>query len=155
MGEALKKRLKQERFDSPAQEAMLNLIVAAAHVRDRVDRALAAHGITNGQYNVLRILRGAHPGGYPRCDIAVRMLERAPDVTRLIDRLEAQGLVERDRSPEDRRLSVTRITPAGLELLGRLDPDVGAVAEYFAERVAPRDRRELSRICEGIYADEP
>ena len=154
MGEALKKRLRMERFESPVQEAMLNLIVAAAHVRDLVDGALAGHSITNGQYNVLRILRGVHPGGYSRCDIAGRMLERAPDVTRLIDRLEARGLVERARSAEDRRLSITRITPAGLELLDRLDPDVRAVADRFAERVSARDRRELSRICEGIYGDD-
>lgn len=153
MGEALKRRLRQDRFESPTQEALLNLIVAAGFVRDRIDRALATHGITHGQYNVLRILRGAYPNGYPRCDVAERMLERAPDVTRLIDRLEDRGFVERDRSGTDRRLSITRITAPGLSLLERIDPDIRAVHEFFSQRVQARDCLELSRICEGIYDD--
>lgn len=151
MGDALKKRIKQERFESTLQESLLNLLVAAGYVRERFDRICAEHGLTNGQFNVLRILRGAHPSGYPRCEIANRMLERAPDVTRLIDKLEQQGFVERERSDEDRRLSISRITQTGLDLLERMDPEIQAQHEFFAERISLRDRRELSRICEGIY----
>jgi DNA-binding MarR family transcriptional regulator len=154
MGEALRRRIKQARFDSPAQEAMLNLMVAYDYVRRRIDRVCESHGVTHGQYNVLRILRGAHPGGHPRCEIARRMLERAPDVTRLVDRLERQGLVERDRSDEDRRLSITRITKKGLKLLERMNPELEEMYGHFSSRVLRRDCRELSRICEGIYADE-
>jgi DNA-binding MarR family transcriptional regulator len=155
MGEGLRKRIKQEaEFSSPAEEAMLNLMVAADHMRERADRNLAEYGITQGQYNVLRILRGVYPEGHPRCEIAARMLEKAPDVTRLVDRLEAQELVERDRSEEDRRLSITRITKKGLELLERMQPDVDAVQRYFGERVSRRDCRELSRICESLYAED-
>lgn len=153
MGEALKRRIKQERFEGPLQEAMLNLMVAASVVAEQADRICAEHGITRGQYNVLRILRGAHPEGHSRCDIAVRLVERAPDVTRLVDRLERQGLVERIRSDEDRRLSISRITDAGLELLERMDPSMRAHQEYFASRISVRDQRELSRICEAIYEE--
>jgi DNA-binding MarR family transcriptional regulator len=153
MGDALKRRIKQQRFESPLQEAMLNLLVAAAHVRERTDRVLEESGITQAQYNLLRILRGAHPGGYPRCDIAERMIDRAPDVTRLIDRLERQGLVERDRSDKDRRLSISRITPAGLELIDRVNPALAEAHAYLADRISAKDRLELSRICEGIYDD--
>jgi DNA-binding MarR family transcriptional regulator len=145
MGEALKRRIKQETsFANPAQEAMLNLMVAADHFRAQLDRVCAQFGITHGQYNVLRILRGVHPEGHPRCEIAARMLEKAPDVTRLVDRLEAQGLVERTRSEADRRLS----------LLEEVQPAMEGVERYFAERVSRRDARELSRICEGLYGDE-
>lgn len=151
MGEALKRRIKQERFEGPLQEAMLNLMVAASVVAEQADRICAEHGITRGQYNVLRILRGAHPEGHSRCDVAVRLVERAPDVTRLVDRLERQGLVERVRSEEDRRLSISRITSTGLELLERMDPAMRAHQEYFASRLSVRDQRELSRICEAIY----
>lgn len=154
MGEALKKRLRQERFQSPAQEAMLNLFVASDYLHQRAERICSGLGITLAQFNVLRILRGAHPGGYPRCDILRRMVERAPDVTRLVDRLEAQGLALRDRSEEDRRLSITRIAPAGLELLEKMEPGIDQLASFFAERVSRRDCRELSRICEGIYGEE-
>lgn len=155
MGDTLKKRIQQDHFESPVVEAMLNLIVAAGHVRERTQRICEQYGITDSQYNVLRILRGAQPHGRSRCEIAQRMLERAPDVTRLVDRLESAGLAERSRSSEDRRLSVTLITKKGLELLESMSADMRALEAYFAERVSRRDRRELSRICEGIYEEDP
>lgn len=153
MGEALKRRLKQAHFEDSIQEALLNLLVAANDVREQIDRACSDYGVTLAQYNVLRILKGAHPHGQPRGEIAVRMIERAPDVTRMVERLENQGLVERDRSEQDRRLSITRITPKGLKLLDQLRPRIDEVHRYFAERVSLRDRRELTRICEGIYGE--
>jgi DNA-binding MarR family transcriptional regulator len=155
VGDALRRRIRQQRFDSPAQEAMLNLLVAASHVRQLVDEACAAGDITSGQYNALRILRGAHPKGYSRGEIAARMIERAPDVTRLIDRLERRGLVDRIRVPQDRRLSITRITRSGLDLLRRIDPHVTDIQRRLASRVPARDLRELSRICEAIYGESP
>jgi DNA-binding MarR family transcriptional regulator len=82
------------------------------------------------------------------------MLEKAPDVTRLIDRLEQTGLAERGRAEKDRRLSVSRITRKGINLLDRLQPRIDEVYQYFAERVSLADRRELSRICEGIYDED-
>lgn len=154
MGRILRQRIKQARFDSPAHEALLNLLVAAAYVRQIVDEAVETHGITQAQYNVLRILRGAHPNGYPRGEIATRMIDRAPDVTRLIDRLERRGLVERARSLTDRRQSLTVITGKGLELLARLDPLVAKVHKELARRLSATDLRQLSRICERIYGSE-
>lgn len=151
MGEALQRRIQQQRFESPVVEAMLNLVVAADHMQQRMNAVCEEFGITTGQYNVLRILRGAHPDGHSRCEIAKRMLERAPDVTRLVDRLEIQKLVERVRTESDRRLSITRITAKGLELLASMEPRMQQLHHYFAERVSKRDCRELSRICEGIY----
>jgi DNA-binding MarR family transcriptional regulator len=153
MGDRLRKRIQQDRFESPLQEAVLNLMVAADYVHELTERACAECGITGSQFNVLRILRGAHPEGHPRHEIARRMIERAPDVTRLIDRLEKQGLVARDRTERDRRLSISRITPAGLEVLERIDPRIREMQEHLAERISLRDRRELSRICEGIYGE--
>ena len=151
MGDALRRRIQQDRFESPLQEAILNLLIAADSVRDVFDRACAEFGITTSQYNVLRILRGVHPEGHPRGEISRRMVERAPDVTRLIDRLEKQGLVMRDRTERDRRLSLSRITPAGLELLERMGPRMREAHEQIAGRISEGDRIELSRICEGIY----
>ena len=154
MGDSLRKRIQQEKFESPVIEAVFNLVVAADHVRARTDDVCEAFGISASQYNVLRILRGVHPDGHPRCEIARRMLERAPDITRLIDRLEAQDLVERDRSQSDRRLSISRITQKGLALLTRMTPRIRDLNIYFSERISRRDRRELSRICEGIYGED-
>ena len=81
MGEALKRRIKQARFENPQQEALLNLVIAGNYIREQLERAVGEHGITLPQYNVLRILRGVFPEGHPRCEIATRMLDRAPDVT--------------------------------------------------------------------------
>jgi DNA-binding MarR family transcriptional regulator len=155
MGEALKRRIKQKSdFANPAQEAMLNLIVAADYVCMRLERVCAEFGITRPQYNVLRILRGVHPGGHPRGEIAARLLASAPDVTRLVDRLEAQGLVERERDKEDRRLSITHITKKGLRLLEEIHPHIAEEHKRFSQMVSRRDCLELSRICESIY-DQP
>lgn len=100
MTEALSRRLKQAQFSSPVQEAMLSVIVAANTINDIMDRVCEEHGITRAQYNVLRILRGVHPGGHARCEIACRMLDRASDITRLVDRLQARRLVKRSRGSE-------------------------------------------------------
>lgn len=154
MGESLRERIKQTvPFEDPAQEAMLNLFVAAAHVRRRVEAACQEHGLQFSHHNVLRILRGAHPDGHARCEIIDRMLDPSPDVTRLIDKLVERGLVDRSRSQEDRRMIMHTITEKGMDLLEDLDPKIQDVQEWFDERVSDRDLRHLSRICEGIYGE--
>jgi DNA-binding MarR family transcriptional regulator len=153
MGEALSKRIQQNRFESPSQEAVLNLFVAADYLREKLEAVCAQFNITPGQYNVLRILRGAYPNGHSRCEILQRTIERAPDITRLVDRLEVNGLVERDRSETDRRLSISRITKEGLDLIQQMEPAMQELHNHFANRVSLRDCRELSRICEGLYGD--
>lgn len=156
MSGRLTERIKQTKgFDSPAHEAMLNLFVAAAHVRRQVEQVCQKYGIQFSHYNILRILRGKHPEGHPRCEIIKRMLDPSPDVTRLTDKLVERGLVERTRSEEDRRMTIHRITPAGLELLEEMQPEISALQEEFGRRVAARDLKHLSRICEDIYAEYP
>jgi DNA-binding MarR family transcriptional regulator len=153
MGDGLRRRIQQDHFGSADEEALLNVLVTADHLRSRVERICGSFGISASQYNVLRILRGVHPEGHSRCEIAHRMLERAPDVTRLIDRLVKRGLVERRRCGQDRRLSISRITTEGLDLLDLMAPAVEQVNQEFASRLSPSDCQELSRICESIYAD--
>lgn len=155
MGELLHKRLEQTKaFENRAQEAMLNLMIAAGHVNEWNDRACMAHGITRSQYNVLRILRGVYPNGHPRQEITRRMVDRSPDVTRLIDRLERAGLVERGRTDEDRRLSIARITQSGLDLLEKINPEFDAIYQRFEHRLSPEDLEDLSRICERLYGKD-
>ena len=154
MGETLNKRLRLSRPAGATQDAVLNLLVASGVLRDKIDSVFGAEGLTGPQYNVLRILRGAQPDGFARCEIAQRLVERAPDVTRLIDRLEQQGLVARDRSSEDRRRSVTRITDKGLQLIDRMDPAMNALDRWLEERLSLRNRKELSRILEMLYSNE-
>jgi DNA-binding MarR family transcriptional regulator len=153
MGRALLERLKQARpFAQARQEAAINLLLAAAWLTDRLDRALEPLELSHTQYNVLRILKGAEPAGHPRCEIACRMIDRAPDVTRIIDRMERRGLVERARDPRDGRRSLTRITRQGASLLARATPLLEAVEAEFASRLSRRDIEDLSRACESLYA---
>ncbi len=147
----LNRRIHQARFESPQHEAMLGLLVAAGHLRERIEAVCARHQVTGGQYNVLRVLRGAHPDGYPRWDIARRLIERSPDVTRLIDRLAEGGWVERVRSEQDRRLSVTRITTKGLKLLERMRGEIEAIQADLARRLPDREARALADLCARLY----
>jgi DNA-binding MarR family transcriptional regulator len=155
MAKEFKKHLRHPDHSGTANEAMLNLFVATDYLRDRMEAVCASFGITLSQYNVLHILRSRHPIGFSRNEIVQRMLERAPDVTRLVDRLEQQRLVLRRRSNEDRRLSVTNITDSGLHLIEGIEPVMDSLQlQYFSKRLGEHDCRELSRICEGIYGVE-
>jgi len=147
MTEALSRRLKQPQFANPGQEALLSVLAAAATLNERMERVCAEHKITRTQYNVLRILRGAYPQGHPRCDIACRMIDRAPDVTRLLDRLEARKLVRRARGSEDKRQTMTFITAKGLKLLEAMQPKTDAEAARILSRLSDDECRELSRLC--------
>ena len=147
MTDALSRRLKQAHFADTHQKALLSVAVAASSLSDMVDEICAKHGLTPPQYNVLRILRGVHPKGHPRCEIAQRMVDRAPDVTRLVDRLQARGLVRRSRSGEDQRQAVTCITAQGLKLLRVIQPELDARSKDRLRKLSEKDCRELSRLC--------
>ena len=152
MGEVLKRRIKQSAdFKSPIDDAVLNLMVATAYMQTQLDRACLGFDITRVQYNVLRILRGAGTDGHSRYAIAARMVEKAPDVTRLIDRLEKQGFVIRKRSAEDRRHSITRISGKGLKLLAQMEPKIEEVRSLVSKKLSLPELIALSSICEKIY----
>lgn len=153
MGDALKQRLKQKTFESPDQEAFLNIFVTANFLRMKNDEVLSRYGLTSPQYNVLRILKGKFPDGYPRCDIITRMMDQAPDVTRLIDRLIKEGYVERFNSSEDRRLSIAKITDKGLQLLNRLKPEIENLHQLISDNLNKEERKMLSALLEKIYGN--
>ena len=107
----------------PEEAAFLALLRTTELLSRRLAQVLKAEEISSNQYNVLRILRGAHEG--LACgEIGNRMITRDPDITRLLDRLEKRGLISRCRETKDRRMVLTRITADGLELLARLDEPV-------------------------------
>ena len=154
MTQALSRRLKQAQFSDPAQEALLSVIVAANTLNELMDQVCEKHGITRPQYNVLRILRGSQPTGHARCEIACRMVDRASDVTRLVDRLQGRRLVKRSRGNNDQRQAVTTITAKGLKLLDAMQPDVDAETSVILRKLTPEDCRELSRLCALILENE-
>lgn len=118
----LRSEIKQTKpFRSLYQEAGLALQRTAASVAHAHAEAFKPFGISGAQYNVLRILRGAGEAGLCRNEVGERLVTKVPDVTRLIDRLEDRGLVERTREGADRRFVTTRITAAGRELLAEIE----------------------------------
>jgi DNA-binding MarR family transcriptional regulator len=143
-------RIKTTKFQNPAHRAVVSILVTAAYLEQRSQEICERHGITVDQFNVLRILRGAHPGGHPRYEIANRLVSRAPDVTRLLERLERQGLVERSRCTEDQRRTISRITSKGLALLDALNPELEALREEVTSRLSAADCNELARLCDEI-----
>lgn len=138
-------------FRSAAQEAVIALLLAAEAVRNRFAALLAGHEeITPQQYNVLRILRGAGAAGLPTLDIVGRMIEKTPGITRLIDRLEAARLVERERPASDRRQVFCRITARGERLLRDLDPEVDALDDVVLACLSKREVAELVALLDRI-----
>ncbi len=108
-------------FASVEEEAFLNLGRTFQVLQEKVAGLLKEYQLTPAQYNILRILRGAAPQGLTCSQASDRMLTPDPDMTRLLDRMEARQLIERERSREDRRVVVTRITKTGLELASQID----------------------------------
>ena len=140
----IQRELKQKRpFRSSQQEAALALMRTADVVRRRIAGVIEPRGITLQQYNVLRIIWGAGKDGIPTLDIADRMIERTPGITRLLDRLEAKKLVSRKRCPTDRRQVLCWITASGLRLLEELAEPVDQ-ADHMA--IGSLEAGELERL---------
>jgi DNA-binding MarR family transcriptional regulator len=137
-------------LDDPVVEGMLNLLVTGAALNQKAEAEYARFDLTSSAYNVLRILRGS-PEGLPRGEIAQRMVNPSPDVTRLIDRLARRGLVRRQRGRADRRLSLTRITPQGIVLMEKAEDANRAQRAALASCLSADEWRQLSRFCERIY----
>lgn len=147
----LQDELRQARpFHSKGQEAFLALLRTADVAKRRFTDLLDAEDVTLQQYNVLRILRGAGEDGLPTLEIANRMIERTPGVTRIVDRLQAKGLVTRGRRPDDRRRVWCRITPTGLELLAKLDDPVRKADEETVKGLTEEDVVRLIELLDRI-----
>ncbi|HEX3157868.1 MAG TPA: MarR family transcriptional regulator [Gemmatimonadaceae bacterium] len=143
----LRAELQQRKaFASQQQETYLNVARTAAVLSDALEQMLKPYGVSATQYNVLRILRGAGPDGLCRNEVRDRLLTRMPDATRLLDRLEAAGLVTRVRSTADRRLVTTRLTTRGRALVDELDSPVAAEHERCLGHLAPGQLRTLSEL---------
>ena len=147
--EALQQRTP---FASPAQEAVVALMRTTDVVRRHLARVVDPHGITLQQYNVLRILRGGGDDGVPTLEVAARMIEQTPGITRLLDRLEAKGLVKRERCPHDRRQHLCWITRDGQALLRKLDGLMLAASDASVKGLSAQDRLAIIRLLDAVRA---
>jgi len=121
---ATHKAKRHKHFDSPQQEAYLGLWRTYDRLRMLEDELFGRFDLTAQQYNTLRLLRAAHPVKVPTLSLASRLISRAPDITRLLDKLAERGLIVRDRPPDNRRVVNVGITEAGLALLTELADEV-------------------------------
>jgi DNA-binding MarR family transcriptional regulator len=149
----IRSRIAQRQFKHAAEEALVSLLVAAGQYGQRLNDLCREHGITHDQYNILRILRGVHPEGHPRFEIAKRLVSRAPDVTRLIDRLERQGLVARGWSSENRRHSIATITKDGLDVLAAIEPELDALQRRATAGLTLDDLDTCTRVCNHVAGE--
>ena len=149
--------LQQTRpFATSAEEALVSVLRSAAVIRRVLGQRIDPFGISPAQYNVLRILRGAGAEGLPTLAVRDRLIEEAPGITRLIDKLESAKLVRRDRTGKDRRTVRCHITPAGLALLGQADEHVRGVQSLIAEGIPDEaDRLMLVELLARLRAAVP
>ena len=144
----LQRELKKKRpFESLEQEAMLNLLRTNDQFQNQFGRLFREHGLTSSQYNVLRILRGEGKP-MPCLEVASRMIQVVPAITGLIDRLEKQQLVSRERCTEDRRIVYIDITKKALTLLKQMDQPVNELHKRLVGHLTRAELKELSRLLE-------
>ncbi len=145
MSEKLRRELLQSRdFDSLEEATFLSLQRTASVWMQALASRLRPYDLTPTQYNVLRILRGAHPGSLSCGEIGERMVTAVPDVTRLVDRMVARRLAWKARDERDRRVVRIEISGQGLELLSLLDEKV---LDWLRELLSPLDEKEMRAIC--------
>jgi DNA-binding MarR family transcriptional regulator len=133
-------------FDSLEQEVFLNLWRTYDRLRALEDELFGRYELTAQQYNVLRLLRGQHPQTLPTLTLAGRLVSRAPDITRMLDKLERTGLVVRERPADNRRVVRVGITDKGLALLRDLDGPVRACHRSQLGHLAPAALQQLAAL---------
>ena len=151
MGRGLQAELKQKvPFTSREQEAYLSVLRTADALEASVEARLKEFGLTGTQYNALRILRGAGAEGLPCSEVGERMITRDPDITRLLDRMQKRGLVERARGKRDRRVVYGKITAAGLKLLRELDEPIEKHGREMLRHVGQAKLKQLIELLELV-----
>jgi DNA-binding MarR family transcriptional regulator len=144
-------------FHGPGHEAAVTLRRTVAVLERSYAPLFESVGLTAPQYNVLRILRGAGSAGLPTLAIRDRLVDLSPGITRLVDRLESEGYVTRDRDGDDRRQVTCRITPAGTALLAKLDRPIDQADQAVVANLSAGEQRTLVRLLDivrsGFTAD--
>lgn len=150
----LAEEIRQTRpFLAPEEEATLNIVRTADLLTQRAMELLKSYELTAPQYNVLRILRGAGPDGLACGAIAERMVSHDPDVTRLLNRMEARGLISRQRPGTDRRMVVASITAQGLDMVNQIDTPMAALHRRLFRHFGEKKLRRVIELMELARKD--
>jgi DNA-binding MarR family transcriptional regulator len=145
----LEEELKTSKFQSETHKAHLNILFTASWLRTNMSLRLKSYGLTLEQFNVMRIVRGQRPQSVCVKDITGRMLERSSNTTRIIDRLEQKGLLQRLASERDRRERAIELTPTGIELLATIDRDWGKNNPH-SSALSLDEARELNELLDKL-----
>jgi DNA-binding MarR family transcriptional regulator len=137
------------RFDSPEQEVYLNLWRTYDRLRMLEDSLFMDFGLNCQQYNVLRLLRASHPQAVPTLELAGRLVSRAPDITRMLDKLEKQDWISRIRPGDNRRLVLVAITEAGVDVLKRL---AEPLRQCHLNQLGHLSDQQKQQLCELLKA---
>lgn len=132
------------RFDSLEQEVFLNVWRTYDRLRVLEDELFGKFNLTPQQYNALRLLRAEHPRSLPTLTLANRLVSRAPDITRMLDKLEERGAIHRTRVPDNRRVVLVGITEAGVALLDEL---AEPLRECHSKQLGHMSAAELKQLC--------
>ena len=145
---------KRNPFDSVEQEAMLSLMRTTDLLENRLARLFREYGLTPTQYNVLRILRGEGKP-MPCLEVAERMIQVAPAITRVVDQLLRLKLITKTQSDSDRRVFEIELTTAATKLLKKMDQPVLDLHASLLSSVKKSDLRSMIRTLEVVRSGVP
>jgi DNA-binding MarR family transcriptional regulator len=151
VAKGIQAEIKQSKpFSNLEEEAYVAILRTADQLQLSVAEMLKSHGLSPTQFNALRILRGAGDAGLACSEIGERMINHDPDITRLLDRLEKRGLIQRSRGQKDRRVIIGNITGAGLEILQTLDRPLEELHRQLMSQVGEPKLKSLLKVLEMI-----
>jgi MarR family transcriptional regulator, 2-MHQ and catechol-resistance regulon repressor len=146
---SIEKDIHQNKFLSSRQKAMINLLYSYGWVIERIKNFLAKEDITHQQFNILRILRGSFPQPLSTLQIRERMLDKMSDTSRIVDRLVAKELVQKNTCPSDKRLVDVLITEKGQDLLRRIDAEGDHIQEIM-NGLTEEEAEQLSNLLDKM-----
>lgn len=142
----IEEEIKQLKFKSTHQKAIINLLFTASWIQTQQQQFFKSYGITNQQFNILRILKGQYPQAISATEIKSRMLDKNSDVSRLLDRLASKKLILKQTCPKDKRAADISITQAGLDILAELDKKQKQIDTVLS--LSEKEAEELSNLLD-------
>ena len=145
IGEAI----QQRKFNTEHEKAIINILYTGSWLDTLTIQRLKKHSISPQQFNVLRILRGSHPGKLMLAEIANRMIDKNSNATRLVEKLRVKGFVKRELCESNRRQVDIEITKKGLDLLLEIDSETDSWLGQF-KNVTKAEMTELNRLLDKL-----
>lgn len=147
---SIKEAIKQDKFESNINMAVINILYTSNWLRDHQKDFFTEYNIKSQHFNVLRILKGRYPNAASPGEIKEVMLDKAPDLTRLIDKLVEQGLVDRNMCPENRRKVDVYINKEGLDLLDLINDGVKKMNAFWGSKLNETEAEQLSHLLDKL-----